>query len=244
MKILSLNTNQFAGGGDIADTAKMENLNIYSKEIIALVKGFLLGNDKGIVILQEIPCWNFYTKKSRVLYDNFLKEFPEKIYEIITPFSRKATIITLAIVNAKSGWYSTDSFANKAINFKNRFIEAVNDNGIHLFGVHMPIDPKNEQDNIAFWKDLSDYSKNHNNPIIAGDFNAHIGDCDYTEYFNNILKNGYCDILPEEAITYYKGKTKIDHILVFSETPTVEAYCIAEHYSDHAIIVTSEINKT
>ncbi|MFZ2537483.1 MAG: hypothetical protein WAX04_01100 [Oscillospiraceae bacterium] len=247
MKILSLNTNQFAGDKDIKDTAKMENLNLFSREIIALVKGFLIGNDKGIAILQEIPCYNFYGKKTRVLYDNFLKEFPKTRYKIITPSSLKANIITLAIVNAESGWHICEhGFASQVTNFKNRFIEAVNDNGIHLLGVHMPIDTKSKQDNVKFWQALFDYlkPKAQNNFFIVGDFNAHIGKCDYNEYFNNFLNNGYCDILPENKITYYKGKTKIDHILVFSEAPTVEASCLAEHYSDHAVIVTSEINIT
>lgn len=242
MRILSLNTNQFSGQGDIKNTSDISSLNTYSKEIIALAKGFLAGNESGIVVLQEIPCWDFRLKKRRALFDSFLGEFSEEIYKIITPLNINAKIITLAITNANSGWHSVNDFGRKVNNFCNRFIEASYRDDVHLLGVHMPINPKNKNDNIDFWKVLIGFSKakNHNNLIIAGDFNAYIGNCDYEEYYKKILENGYCDVIPEKAVTY-KKKTKIDHILISSEMPINKAFCLDEQYSDHAIVVTAEI---
>lgn len=244
MRIISLNVNQFAGNGDITDTSKLEELNTFSREIIAFIKGFFIGNKEGIVILQEIPYWNYKNKKTRVLFDKFCDEFSDKRYKIITPHSIRANIVTLAITNNESGWNETNEFEKKVKDFKNRFVEIKNDNGVQLLGVHMPINPENAQENTLFWEELIKYShgKTSDRFMIVGDFNAHIGPCDYRKQFVNIISKGYTDVIREGTVTFFKGNTMVDHILISPQIAMGEGKSLPEIYSDHAIIVTSDFD--
>ncbi|MEG2378579.1 MAG: hypothetical protein RSC43_09600, partial [Clostridia bacterium] len=70
--------------------------------------------------------------------------------------------------------------------------------------------------------------------------------CDYSESFKNILDNGYSDCLAETAITYYyngQPKTKIDHVLTSQGAVKTEAFAVKTLYSDHAVIIASEVDK-
>lgn len=239
MKMMSLNVNQFAGMGEIKDTADLQELNSYAKEIGSLVKGFLLGDDTGIVILQEIPCWDFRYGRRRSAYDCFCAEFDKEVYEIFEPESVKANIITLGIANRNGGWKrEPGGIVSQVTDFKNRLLELSNSDGCRLIGVHMPINPKNEKENKKFWREICSYSQSRfGGLILAGDFNAHEGDCDYMEQYKAILDVGYQDMVPENAVTFVKGGSRIDHILVPAGNVFPKAKVLAVSFSDHAAVV-------
>lgn len=239
MKIMSLNVNQFAGMGEIEDTKYLQELNSYAEEIIALVKEFLLKNDTGIVILQEIPCWDFICEGKRSIYDCFYHAFDEELYVIFQPQNIRANIITLGIANKNGGWKEEkEGIVNHITDFKNKLVELSNSDGGRLIGVHMPIDPKNEKENKKFWRDVCLYLQNSSRrPDLAGDFNAHEGDCDYREQYKAILDAGYQDMVPENAVTFVKGGRGIDHILVPAGKVFPEAEVLPVSFSDHAAVV-------
>lgn len=237
MKIMSLNVNQFAGMGEIEDTKYLQELNSYAREIVSLVKKFLLENDTGIVILQEIPCYGFGHR--RTVYDCFCAEFAEELYKIFVPANVKANIITMGIANKNGGWKEEkEGIVNHITDFKNKLVELSNSDGGRLIGVHMPIDPKNEKENKKFWRDVCLYLQNSSRrPDLAGDFNAHEGDCDYREQYKAILDAGYQDMVPENAVTFVKGGRGIDHILVPAGKVFPEAEVLPVSFSDHAAVV-------
>lgn len=237
MKIMSLNVNQFAGRGNFKDTKNLEALNGNAREIIALVKGFLLGNDNGIVILQEVPCWDFGRRCTRRLYDCFCAEFDRTLFEIFEPAELHAHIVTLAITNRGAGWNKIYDFAERVADFKNKFLEMEDRKGRRLVGVHMPICPENEKENRKFWRDFLVYVSSPQKPVLAGDFNAYEAGCDYNgEEYTALLKSGYCDLVPAYAVTYIGG-TKIDHILVPEGESNSGAKVLTVAFSDHAAVV-------
>lgn len=240
MPLMSFNVNQFAGMGEIKDTENLQELNSPAKQIIALVKEFLLKNDTGVVVLQEIPCWDFRLRRKRPIYDCFCAEFEEEIYEIIEPENIAAKIITLAVVRRNSGWKKeTEGIVKQIEDFKNRLLELSNSGGQRLIGGHMPICPKNKKENEKFWRAICVYSKKEYGRLVGltGDFNAHEGDCDYRAQYKAILDAGYQDTVPENAVTFVKGRRGIDHILVPAGDVFPQAMVFSVSFSDHAVII-------
>lgn len=245
MRVMSCNVNQFVGNNDVSQTPIPEALNTYAREIIALTKGFLLGNKEGIVILQEIPFWDFESRKKYTIFKEFSEAFSK--YKMILPQNVKARFVTLSISHTESGWDEdeTHEFGQSVTDFKNRFVEMKHRSGIQLIGLHMPINPKQEQENKQFWETLIQYSskKRSDRFMMAGDFNAHIGSCNYQKQYVDLLAQGYIDVIPDGTVTYFPGKTTLDHILISLGIAMGAGDILPEEYSDHGIIVSGYLNE-
>lgn len=235
MKILSLNVNQFAGSGNPNTTSGLKELNVFAKEIICLIKGFLMGNDTGIVVLQEVPCRDS-------IYSLFHSAFSENDYKIFEPLCKQARFVTLALASKESDWKLVeDGLAKKTKDYQNRIIEVHNNSGLYMLGVHMPYNPKDEKDIKKFWGILYTYLNNNPNTyILAGDFNANEVGC-YKDQYKNILDIGYEDIIPEGSITY-RAESFIDHFLIPKNIQLTKSKVWQNDFSfsDHAIMVTDE----
>jgi len=111
--------------------------------------------------------------------------------------------------------------------------------GIKIANVHAPLEK-------AFFNALLDYTRKASTQnqklVVLGDLNCHRGKA--STYREHLLKmeEHLCDLVPDDAETYFPGHTTIDHVLVSpalkDSGATARVYKQSElELSDHAVIV-------
>lgn len=243
MKIMSLNVNQFRPVPDRDLFAETK-----TREIIAIAKAFLYSDPDNVVFLQEVQNWLIKGELENML-NGVLPESskPFKVISHKLDSPRWAYAYTVAIIRRQedSNWELADEFKNNGL-FENRFLEIRQDKlNLHLLGVHAPLEdnyrkPENVQ---KFFDALKKYAKNNTDKrlVILGDLNCHRGKKSTHKKDLEEMEKYLFDLVKDTDITYFSGKTTIDHVLISKE---LESKAVAQvipreilELSDHAVII-------
>lgn len=207
-----------------------------------------LKKENAIAILQEMP---YMVKKNELhpFYNDFIKDFPETIYNKTYAIEKSARSITVVLSNNQNLIRRTDAqvqeYGNKYVSFQ---ILGTSQE-MNVLAVHSPNGAENVLCQLDYLKKSGmEYQ------LVVGDFNAG----DYEKDDNDFKKNRekYCKLLNDynykdlfdekpttkKPTTIYN--TFIDHILVknsFSQTHKVGGPRVEEKLSDHHYPITVEL---
>lgn len=251
MKIMSLNVNRFEAEHIMSGG--------WTMSILRIAREFLDRHSDGVVFLYEVP---------RKLKAQALEKELQK-YKVISFGNGHVRTVAITRKRKGWSPCEQDRFVagfndKKKENYRNRHVEVINNsknrNRIRVLGIHAP-------DDFEFLEEIEKYARKYVDQelIILGDFNIatnedrlqkkkdelkaakeqdKIKDCE--DFFRRrewILKSmtsiGYFDVVESNSITFFPGKTCIDHVLISPRlkgrvTARVEEDIIL---SDHAVII-------
>lgn len=213
MRCLIYNINNFCGNELTLKDKNGTHFDRISIDNINSILGYILRRNFDIVALQEFPV-NHTSGKDFI--ETIKDEFDVFHNNDIVKYTSSGTSVSIIFI--KKG----NNIIKKAIEDRiNLRYVYVNINGIDILNVHV------SEDSGVFPVAAVEYYSRMHCGFIFGDFNAGLylknkrentrrtSEYNYLSY-NNILNNGFTDILAakgEEQVTYLKAKTCIDHVL-------------------------------
>lgn len=225
LNILTWNIDWFRNGQRSNGPSKYRIEDIQKdvmEEIVAFLRGFL-EKENPLILLNEMPYRHRGNNWEPLPIREEFFAFFNSCCDIHVQHNGYLLRDTIAI--SPKGLFDQpliESDVARAIRKDNRFVELCF-RGVRILGVHMPTyDPSRDRASEIrrakeCWENLSSYSGEADNMIIAGDFNAFVG-CKnaFVDGAFRKLCDDYYDVIPAGSTTYRSGGTCIDHILLGS----------------------------
>ena len=244
MKITTYNISRFRGNyeeGYNLQEVREHNMRRFLKFIKE--KELLQGEDD-IILLQEVPYRHSEKKKNELFKEVF------NDYEIIEPLYEvnnfQAAVVAL-VKKKDSNWkrvekdntkfpYTKILTVNKVLELEHKETKET------ILNLHITED--------EVWDCLADTLESHKYTYIVGDLNAHNNEHRpenkrSPEKLKIFTDNEYTDLVPDNYVTYYSGKTTVDHIFIKKDNVEEAKFnLIPINLSDHACLICEiEANK-